>query len=125
MEIKILCPLWGNEHLNIEDFAVKVKEAGFDGIDTWAPEDDSERQRLHRTLKELKLVWVSHQHQAKGPSFDAFKDSFRHYLEMSAEGDPILINSHSGRDYFSMEENLALIDIATAFSKKKEHNRRP
>ena len=119
MEIKILCPLWGNEHLNIEDFAVKVKEAGFDGIDTWAPEDDSERQRLHKTLKELKLVWVSHQHQAKGPNFDAFKDSFRHYLEMSAEGDPILINSHSGRDYFSMEENLALIDIATAFSKEK------
>jgi len=45
---------------------------------------------------------------------EAFKASFRHYLEMSAEGDPILINSHSGRDYFSMEENLALIDIATA-----------
>jgi len=118
MEIKILCPLWGHEHGNIEDFALRVKEAGYDGIDTWVPEDRSERQRLHHTLKELDMIWVSHQHQAKGADFSAFTDSFRHFLEMSAEGSPVLIYSHTGRDYFSMEQNLALIDIANAFSEE-------
>jgi sugar phosphate isomerase/epimerase len=116
MEIKILCPVWGHEHLPIEEFALKVKEAGFDGLDTWAPEDPAERRRLHRTLTELDLVWVSHQHQAKGDNAGAWEDSFRRYLEMSAEGEPLLINSHTGRDYFSMERNLSLIDVANAFT---------
>ena len=118
MEIKILCPVWGHEQLPIEEFALKVKEAGFDGLDTWVPEDRAERSRLHRTIKELDLVWVSHQHQASGADARAFEDSFRRYLGMSAEGDPMLINSHTGRDYFSMEQNLALIDIANAFTEE-------
>ncbi|MGI8635517.1 MAG: sugar phosphate isomerase/epimerase, partial [Segetibacter sp.] len=33
-----------------------------------------------------------------------------------AEPNPILINSHTGRDYFSLEQNLQLIDIAQEFS---------
>jgi sugar phosphate isomerase/epimerase len=118
MDIKILCPVWGHEHIPIEDFALKVKEAGFDGLDTWVPEDKTERQRLHRTIKELDLVWVSHQWQAKGDSPQTFRDSFRHYLEISAEGDPLFINCHTGKDYFSFERNLDLIDDATAFAEE-------
>jgi len=118
MEIKILCPVWGHEQLPIEEFALKVKEAGFDGLDTWVPEDRTERTRLHRSIKDLGLVWVSHQHQARGSDARAFADSFRRYLEMSAEGDPLLINSHTGRDYFSMKQNLSLIDVANAFAKE-------
>lgn len=118
MEIKILCPVWGHEHINIEDFALHVKEAGFDGLDTWAPEDPSERKRLHNVLKDLDLVWVAHQHQAKGEDFKSFAASFRHYLEMTAEGDPLLLNSHTGRDYFTVEQNLTILDIANDFEKE-------
>ena len=118
MEIKILCPVWGHEHVPIEEFASKVKDAGFDGLDTWVPEDRNERRRLHRTIKDLGLVWVSHQWQASGDTPQAFRDSFRHYLEISAEGDPLFINSHTGKDYFSFERNVRLLDDAAAFTEE-------
>ena len=111
--------MWGHEQLDIIDFCQKIKEAGYDGIDTWIPEDPAGKRRLFDALQKYELLLVSHQHQAHGKDFTSFKDSFRHYLELSAEGSPLLINSHTGRDYFSFEHNLELIDIAADFSEKK------
>lgn len=118
MEIKILCPVWGHERVPIEDFAARVREAGFDGLETWVPEDREERRRLHRVIGELGMVWVSHQWQAAGDTPRAFGESFRRWLDNCAEGEPLLINSHTGKDYFSFEENLALVDIAKAFERE-------
>ena len=111
--------MWGHEHLDIVDFCQKIREAGYDGIDTWLPEDPGEKRRLFGALEKFELLLVSHQHQARGERFEDFKDSFRHYLAFSAEGNPMLINSHTGKDYFSFEQNLELIDIATEFSEKR------
>lgn len=119
MEIKILCPLWGHEHLDITDFCRKIREAGYDGIDTWIPEDPAIKRKLFDALEDFELLLISHQHQAKGSDFGSFKASFLRYLEWSAEGNPLLINSHTGKDYFSFEQNLELIDIASEFSEKK------
>ena len=116
MEIKILCPLWGHEHLDIEHFTSRIREAGYDGIDTWIPEDPSAKKKLFDSLEKNELLLVSHQHQAHGVDFSDFKDSFRHYLRLSAEGGPLLINSHTGKDYFSLQQNLELIDIAAEFA---------
>jgi sugar phosphate isomerase/epimerase len=119
MEIKIYCPLWGHEHLDIADFCHKIKAAGYDGIDTWIPEEPLAKGRLFDAISREELLLVSHQYQAQGKTFDEFKQSFLHYLELSYEGNPVMINSHSGRDYFTLEQNLALIDIATAFSERR------
>jgi hypothetical protein len=119
MEIKILCPLWGHEKEDIALFCQRVREAGYDGIDTWLPEDAGERGRLFDLLQKHELLLVSHQHQANGGDRTAFRESFRRYLEISAEGGPVLINSHTGKDYFSFEDNLALIDIAAEFSEQR------
>lgn len=45
-----------------------------------------------------------------------FCKSFEYYLNLSLESNPILINSHTGRDHFTMEEQLQLIDVAENFS---------
>jgi len=119
MEIKIFCPLWGHEHLDIALFCRKIKAAGYDGIDTWLPEDSGERKQLLDAVESEELLLVSHQHQAKGETFDEFKSSFERYLELSSEGRPLLINSHTGKDYFSLDQNLELIDVASAFRARK------
>ena len=116
MEIKILAPLWGHEHENISSFCRRIREAGYDGIDTWLPSDAAMRGELFDALQQYELLLVSHQHQAEGKDFGAFKESFRHFLAFSLEGGPLLINSHTGRDHFSFEQNLELIDIAAEFS---------
>ncbi|GEO10156.1 sugar phosphate isomerase/epimerase [Segetibacter aerophilus] len=118
MTIKILSPLWGHEHLEYKLFLDKMREAGYDGFDTWVPENSNEKKLLFDYLQKHEMYIVTHQHQAAGDTFEAFKSSFAKNLKICAEPKPILINSHTGRDYFSLEQNLELIDIAQEFSEK-------
>jgi sugar phosphate isomerase/epimerase len=118
MQVKILSPLWGHEHLEYPVFLDKMKDAGYDGFDTWIPDDENEKKLLFDYLQKHEMYIVTHQHQAEGNSFTEFKSSFKLQLQKCAEPHPILINSHTGRDYFSFEQNLELIDIAQEFSDK-------
>jgi sugar phosphate isomerase/epimerase len=118
MEIKILCPQWGHEHLETEAFFEKVKKAGFDGVDTWLPDNKEERNRFIRLLDAYDLQMVSHQHQAKGNTIDEFCRSFEYNLNISLESGPLLINSQSGRDYFTLEQQLQVLDVAENFAIK-------
>lgn len=118
MKLLLLCTQWGSEHLPLEDFFFKVKDAGYDGIDTWVPEDINERKKFIALLSKYQLKIVSHQHQAKGNDIDKYCKSLEHYLHLSVECNPLLINSHSGRDYFSFNEQLQVIDTVEEFSIK-------
>jgi sugar phosphate isomerase/epimerase len=118
MEILFLSTQWGHQHLELEDFIIKVKEAGYDGIDTWMPADVRERKKLISLLDEYKLCIVAHQHQAFGSTIEEYCKSFEYYLSLSMECGPLLINSHSGRDYFTRKQQLMVIDVAEEFSAK-------
>lgn len=118
MKIKILSPLWGHEHLNQRVFLDKVRSAGYDGFDTWLPEDALMKKQLFDYLQKHEMYIVTHQHQASGNTFKEFKSSFLKNLTLCGEPKPVLINSHTGRDYFSLRQNLELADIAQEFSEK-------
>lgn len=116
MKIKILQPLWGHEHLPIEEFLEMTRLAGYDGVDTWIPADKETAQQLARYVDKHNLILVAHQHEAEGATFDQFKQSFLENLKYCASFNPVLINSHTGRDWFSMEQHFELIDVANEFS---------
>ncbi|GAB4014185.1 sugar phosphate isomerase/epimerase family protein [Spirosoma koreense] len=116
MEIKILSPQWGHEHLPVNDFIDKIVEAGYDGVDTWFPADQKTKRRFLNSLEKKGLVFVAHQHEAAGDTFTEFQASFKRNLKACADALPVLINSHTGRDYFTPEQNLALVDIAAEIS---------
>jgi hypothetical protein len=118
MTLLLLCPQWGQEHLPIEQFLSNVKEAGYDGVETWMPESSAERNELIRLLEAYQLPIVSHQHQANGDNIKSFCRSFEYYLNVSLECAPLFINSHSGRDYFTLDEQLQVLDVAFNFSAK-------
>lgn len=118
MKIKILSPQWGHEHLPISQFLDKIRASGYDGVDTWIPLDKDEKRVLFDYLQKYGMDLVSHQHRAEGSTFNEFKASFIKNLHECAEPGPLLINSHTGRDYFSFEQNLELVDIALEFSAK-------
>ncbi|MBE9586419.1 hypothetical protein IM792_18345 [Mucilaginibacter sp. JRF] len=118
MRILLLAPQWGHEHLPFEDFLIKIKTAGFDGVDTWVPEDKTARKEFNRLLRLYDMPLVAHQHQANGNNIDAFCRSFEYYLNLCLESEPLFINSHSGRDYFTVDEQLQVIDTAHEFAIK-------
>ncbi|MFC0512872.1 sugar phosphate isomerase/epimerase family protein [Mucilaginibacter angelicae] len=118
MQIKILSPLWGHEHLPLKTFLDKIRVAGYDGIDTWLPADEDDQQLLYDYLQQHQMHIVIHQHEAEGSTFKKFRESFVKNLHKCAEPGPILINSHTGKDYFTMQENSDLINAAQEFSAK-------
>ena len=118
MKMLILCTQWGSQHLPLEKFFAKVKDAGYDGIDTWVPEDIIEKKKFISLLEKYQLAVVSHQYQANGNTIGEYCESIKYYLSLSMECNPLLINSHSGRDYFSMDEQLRVIDTVEEFSVK-------
>ncbi len=118
MKIWILSPLWGHEQMNMADYLDKIRLAGYDGIDTWIPQDEKTKKTLYDYISKHEMLIVTHQHEAEGGDFTAFKDSFRKNLFRCAEPGPVLINSHTGRDYFSIEQHLELLDIASEFSER-------
>ena len=118
MQIKILSPLWGHEHLPQQVFLDKARLAGYDGFDTWVPDDAPLKAQMFDYLQKHEMFIVTHQHQANGATFKEFKSSFLTNLHICAEPAPLLINSHTGRDYFTLQQNLELIDLAQEFSEK-------
>ena len=118
MEIKILSPLWGHEHLNLAHFLQKIHESGYDGIDTWIPANPADTRILLNYLNRHELYLVAHQHEAEGSTFYKFQRSFSKNLQQCAKLNPLLINSHTGRDYFSLQQQLDLITMALDFSAK-------
>jgi len=119
MKIKIMCPLWGHEHLPLQDILPRIKEAGYDGVDTWLFQDETKDRELHELLQELELELIAHQWQAEGSSFDEFKTSYKHFLNYTADANPLLINSHSGKDFFTFEQNCELIEISFRVSDQR------
>ena len=118
MKIKLLSPLWGHEHLELKVFLEKIKAAGYDGIDTWIPVESKDKRVLFDYLQQHQFHIVTHQRRAEGSTFKKFRASYVKNLHECAEPSPLLINSHTGRDYFSLEQNLELVDAAQEFSEK-------
>src|SRR5688500_7939036 len=118
MQIKILSPLWGHEHLKIKDFLDKIRDAGYDGVDTWIPDNKEDKKILLEYVRKHDLILVAHQHQAHGKTFNEFRSSFIYHLNICFEASPLLINSHTGKDYFTLQQNLELIDTAKSLSDK-------
>ena len=110
MEIKVFCAWWGLDHLGMEGMLNKIKGAGFDGVEVFAPIEPGERETMQRLLEDLELGVIIHQYRANGP-FQEYSANFRSELELAASMKPLLINSHTGKDYWSMEENGKLIEI--------------
>jgi hypothetical protein len=118
MTIKILCPTWGLEGWGIRQMLNRIKNANYDGLDTWIPDDSIEKKILFDHLQKNELLIVAHQHQARGSTFKAFQTSFLNELRKCAEPGPVLINSHTGHDYFTLRQHAILIDLAAEFADK-------
>jgi sugar phosphate isomerase/epimerase len=118
MEIRILSPTWGLEHLGYEKMLRKIFAAGYDGLDTWIPQDPDDKRTLFDFLSSGNITLVTHQYRAAGSTFKDFRKSFLEELKSCAGPKPLLINSHTGKDHFTKEQLLDLIDIAAEFSDK-------
>jgi len=118
-ELKIMATNWGFSG-SLDTYCEKVKKEGYDGIEIWWPMDRKAQEELFAALKnhQLDVGFLC-------AGFDA--NPQKHYQEFTNMIDaaamqtiqrPLYINCHSGRDYFSFEENKAFIDHTLQLSQK-------
>lgn len=117
MEIKYICPYWGQSDLKIQEFVEKAVNSGYDGVEIYIQNDAGFIKDLmsSNTLKEVAFIAQQYMLPAI-ESFQEYRKKFNSQLRLISELNPVFINSHTGKDFFSFEENCLLIEDANRIS---------
>ena len=112
MEVKFFCTQWGSKQLKFVDFVQQVKEAGYDGIEMSLPLDASEKEHILETIRANNLLHIGQHWETEDTDFSNHKNAYRERITNLASSKPVLINSQTGKDFFSFEQNAELIALA-------------
>jgi sugar phosphate isomerase/epimerase len=118
-ELRIMATNWGFPG-TLEQYCGKAKKEGYDGIELWWPTEKSGQDELFSLLKKYQLD-VGFLCAGADSNYEKHKQQFVEMTEAAALQQiqkPLYINCHSGKDYFSYDQNKALIDHTTELSKK-------
>ncbi|MGV3460546.1 MAG: sugar phosphate isomerase/epimerase family protein [Flavobacterium sp.] len=124
MNISYLCPHWGSEDKTATAFLNSVVAEGYDGIEINLPADENFVQELRhgidgiRTEREFKVVGQCVP-DAKVESVDEHIARVTGCLERVLDFWPDFVNSHTGKDYFSFDDNCRIIDAVENVAAQK------
>lgn len=117
MDIKYFMPLWGNEHMPLHELFSKIKDEGYDGIEMQVPTIPKDAGRLKELLKKFDLLLIAQQSlSTKMEHHGAYIEKMLECLNGIESFEPHFINSHTGKDYYSFEDNCRIIKAANLFS---------
>ena len=119
LQLKILATNWGFDG-TLTEYITKVKQEGYDGIEIWWPMDEKELNELAGLLDKHNLR-AGFLCGAQDINYTEHFNFFKKMVDAAATNKlikPLYINCHSGRDYFSFDQNKSFIDHTIALSKK-------
>ncbi|WP_231595999.1 sugar phosphate isomerase/epimerase family protein [Sphingobacterium endophyticum] len=114
LKIKYYCTNWGMTD-SWDTFCFRVKEAGYDGVETWLPGGEA-REEMLAALKKYNLA-LGLLSGGGGQDFGSYFNSFSNNLDEAIKVKPDYINCHTGKEYYSFDQNKKLILIASEKSK--------
>ncbi|MGS0496544.1 hypothetical protein ACU8V4_04750 [Pseudoalteromonas mariniglutinosa] len=118
MKLKFLCPYWGCEGTAADEFVAKVLDAGFAGAEINFPADEKFISGIQRAANEDNFSVVAQQWLApKVESFAQYRAKFNARLRFLATLNPVFINSHTGKDFYSVAQNSLLLNDALALER--------
>src|SRR5438105_2818078 len=119
LQLKILATNWGFEG-SLKEYITKVKKEGYDGIEIWWPLDEKELNELVSLLNDNGLE-VGFLCGAQDVNYKEHFEFFKNMVDAAVTNKrikPLYINCHSGRDYFTFEQNKSFIDHTTMMAKQ-------
>jgi sugar phosphate isomerase/epimerase len=90
----------------------QIRQAGFDGVELGVPDEPGKCAPLRRLLDELGLAVIVQQ-WTSGNTPAEHADSFERQYERALPLKPLYVNSHTGKDYYPLKENLVVFDRAS------------
>ncbi len=125
MNIKYVCPYWGQENLSAADFLNKVLIENYDGIEINIPDCFEFTTTFLKELNEIKshkkndFIFIAQQYLSPAnESLNEYKKRITSRLEYLVKLNPAFINSHTGKDFFSFDDNCRIIETVLNISKK-------
>lgn len=108
--IKVLATNWGFQG-TIDEFCKKAKAESYDGIELWWSSKAEDQKALFNALQkhDLEIGFLT---TGNSSEFEEHQISFRKNVEAASDSltqKPLYINCHSGRDFFTTEQNEKLI----------------
>lgn len=100
-----------------DEFALKVKQAGYDGMEIWWPGDEKDRNELFTALDKHKLK-IGFLVGGGDKDFQKHLAQFQQSLSAAAKAKPVYINCHSGKDFFSFDQSKQFMDFTEKVNKE-------
>lgn len=124
MNIYYCCPYWGSETLSADNFINKAISDGYSGVELLLqPPDEMTNQFMlaidaaRKTINDFYFIALQLVFPAKEQVSDYIKKMERNLADISSLN-PLFINSHTGKDYYSFDDNCRIIEAAMNFSTK-------
>ena len=124
MELKFFCTRWGSEALSWDDFLQKVASAGYDGIEYGVANSTTfdELEQVWEKAAKHNLLIIPQHYETSDTDLNRYCDQYAAWLQKIEPLSAIKVNSQTGKDFFTFEQNKAIIDVATRFT---EHTGTP
>lgn len=118
-KLKVLATNWGFNG-TLDEYGAQVKKEGYDGIEIWWPTDKKGQDELFNMLKKygLEVGFLTAGYES---SYEQHFTTFKNMIDAAATNTiqrPLYINCHSGRDYFTYEQNKTFIDHTLNLAKQ-------
>lgn len=118
-QLKLLATDWGFPG-TIDEYCARVKKEGYDGIEIWWKLDPQQQNETFAALKKygLEVGFLCAGHES---DFNTHFSSFKKMVNAAATNTiqkPLYINCHSGKDFFSFDENRQLVDYTMQLAKQ-------
>lgn len=119
--LKMLASSWGFKG-TWEEFCSKAKDAGYDGIEVGLPRQRKAQEELFNATEKYGLEYGFQASGGLVADFEKHQERFQQAVEAAVTFKPLFINCHSGRDFFSFEQNKRLINFTTEITKSSGIN---
>jgi sugar phosphate isomerase/epimerase len=119
LSLKVLGTNWGFPGTT-DAFCAAIKKEGYDGTEMWWPGSKEKQKELFDALKKYDLQ-VGILCGSGEKDFKTHLEAFKKQINAATTEfvvKPLYINCHSGRDFFTYEQNKAFIDHTTEASTK-------
>jgi len=116
--IKYYYPAWGMEYLPMEEFLRLVKTSGFDGVEIALDPEKDHLNRVWKLFRAYELDMLVQHPFARGNTPQELLDDYTGKLERLMDLQPVTVNCHTGRDYYSVAVNRRFIEEASLLSRK-------
>ncbi|HEY0055119.1 MAG TPA: sugar phosphate isomerase/epimerase [Pedobacter sp.] len=114
MNVKFFCPRWGSENLSWDELLLKIKNDGYNGVEYGIANETTkdELNEIWEKLDKYQLEVIPQHYGTYDADYAKHYDRYCAWLELVKPFPAIKIDSQTGKDFFTFEQNKQLVDAA-------------